>query len=106
MLTVIGLEGSRLASSSIVLSGTDRTRLSMVEAQKLCLVLNRMEDALRKLDKEDPDLFLIWDKFIIHNKHYLDVAVEMDMQAKTTDATKQRIYYWIDKAYDLLKNFL
>jgi hypothetical protein len=65
-----------------------------------------MRNALKRLDEEYTDEFMIFEKKIINGKTYFDTAVEMNMQAETKNATEQRMQRKIKKACFLMINFL
>jgi hypothetical protein len=65
-----------------------------------------MRNALKRLDDEYTDEFMIFEKKIINGQTYFDTAVEMNMQAETKNATEKRMERKIKKATFLMVNFL
>ena len=106
LLKILGVEGNPTSSSSIILLGTQRTNLTMEQLSAICIVLRKMRNALKRLDEEYTDEFMIFEKKIINGKTYFDTAVEMNMQAETKNATEQRMQRKIKKACFLMINFL
>jgi hypothetical protein len=106
LLRILGIEGDPTSSSSIILLGTQRTNLTMEQLSDICIVLRKMRNALKRLDDEYTDEFMIFEKKIILGNTYFDTAVEMNMQAETKNATEKRMERKIKKATFLMVNFL
>jgi hypothetical protein len=106
LLKILGVEGDPTSSSSIILLGTQRTNLTMEQLSAICIVLRKMRNALKRLDEEYTDEFMIFEKKIILGNTYFDTAVEMNMQAETKNATEKRMERKIKKATFLMVNFL
>jgi hypothetical protein len=106
LLRILGIEGDPTSSSSIILLGTQRTNLTMEQLSAICIVLRKMRNALKRLDDEYTDEFMIFEKKIINGQTYFDTAVEMNMQAETKNATEKRMERKIKKATFLMVNFL
>lgn len=105
LLRIIGYEGSRSNTSSVVLL-TRGTKLSTEEEQKLCIALNLMDRAEELLNARYQRLYKIWDYAIVNHNTYFDTAVEFGIEGKDGRELTNKVTDNVKKAAFVLSNIL
>ncbi|MFW6173683.1 MAG: hypothetical protein ACOC5T_08060 [Elusimicrobiota bacterium] len=106
MKKAVGLEGKSSSTSSIVFTLNVKKKASVEEEVLLCECIYLAEKAFEKFKEKEADLSMIFELAIMRRTDYYETGQMLNVKGRTISRVERKVTDLVEKASDILSNFL